>query len=623
MTRRDALICLLLAGITVGIYWPVQYFEATNFDDPDTLTYCAPLKAGLTWSSLQWAGTGVVVANWAPVTNLSFLLVSQFFGTAPGPHHLANAIIHAANAALLFLLLFRLTNAPWRSAVVAAIFAWHPLRVESVAWIAERKDVLCGFFFLLSLLAYVRFAKKRAGSQRAPWRTMDFNVSLLMFALALLSKPMAVTLPFVLLLLDFWPLQRMAVATGERRWSLRSVMAPCLEKWPFFGLTILFCVSTYYVQQHSTAVMAGSVLSLDGRCANAAAGYVAYLAKLFWPTKLAAIYLLPIHFDPTEALLKAGLLVAISLGCLYQINRRPWLAMGWFWYLGMAVPVIGIVQVGEQSMADRYTYLPLIGPVIIIVWAAAEVFSRWQHGKAILTALAIVILGVLTALTERQLQFWHDSVTLFNHTVAVTPPNPPALFNLADGYQQAGETNLAINTYRVILRIVPGDLYSSHALANLLAEQGHLAAAEAVYNRSLERKPDDPLAHLGLANIYAAEGRMNDYISQLNEVVRLNPDDIETLNNLAWVLASDPHPENRDGARAVMLAEHACELTKYQGTVLIGTLAAAYAEAGRFDEAVATAQRACDTARKNGETMLLQRNQELLERYRQHKMAHD
>ena len=623
MTRRDALICLLLAGITLGLYWPVRHFEATNFDDLDTLTNCTPLKDGLTWSSLHWAGTGVVVANWAPVTNLSFLLVSQFFGTAPGPHHLANAIIHAANAALLFLLLRRLTGATWRSVAVAAIFAWHPLRVESVAWISERKDVLCAFFFLLSLLAYVGYAKKRSDSQRVPWLTLDFNVSLLMFALALLSKPMAVTLPFVLLLLDFWPLQRMAGAIGEKRWTLRGVMAPCLEKWPFFVLTILFCLSTYYVQQHSTAVMAASVLDLKGRCANAAAGYVAYIAKLFWPTKLAAIYLLPIHFDPTEALLKGGLLLAVSLGCIGQINRRPWLAMGWFWYVGMAVPVIGIVQVGEQAMADRYTYLPLIGPVIIIVWAAAEVFSKWQNGKVILSVLAVVVFSALAALTERQLQFWHDSVALFGHTVEVTPPNPPALFNLADGYQQAGETNLAINTYRVILKIVPGDLYSSHVLADLLAKQGHLAAAETVFNRSLERKPDDAQAHLGLANIYAAEGRVNDYISELNGVIRLNPDDVVTLNNLAWVLASDSHAENRDGARAITLAEHACELTKYEHTVFIGTLAAAYAEAGRFDEAVATAEKACEVAKRNGDTALLQSNEQLLERYRQHKPAHD
>jgi Flp pilus assembly protein TadD len=630
--RRNLFIGLLLAGITLAIYWPVRHFDLVYFDDPLVLTDCPQVQAGLTWASLQWAMTGVVIANWHPVTNLSFLVLSQLFGTSPGPHHLANALIHAANAAVLFLLLFRLTGATWQSAAVAAIFAWHPLRVESVAWIAERKDVLCAFFFLLSLLAYARYAQERpkvegrepgAGDGvQAPvprrWPP-DYGLALLAFVLALLSKPMAVTLPFVLLLLDVWPLRRMT----NDRWQVAELKKLTMEKWPFFALAAVFCAATFWIQHDYAAMTPWDKLGLDARVANAISGYVNYPAQLFWPVNLAAIYPFPKSYDVTEMVLKAALLATVSAGCVTQLARRPWLAVGWFWYLGTALPVIGIVQVGSQSMADRYTYLPLIGPVMAIVWMAAEMFSRRRGGNVFLATVATIMLTALVCLTTRQLAFWRNTIALFAHNIAVTPENAAAHYTLGLGFEHAGDTNRAIVCYRAAKALEPGDPQTRRNLAALLLKQGHLPAAENEYDELLLLNPDDFAAHASLAGVLAARGRTDEAVLQLNDALRLNPDSVEALNNLAWALATSSRSELRDGAHAVQLAQHASELTHYQKTIYVGTLAAAYAEAGRFTDAIATAEKACELAGKTGETGLLQKNRELLELYRAHRPYHE
>jgi len=432
-----------------------------------------------------------------------------------------------------------------------------------------------------------------------------------------LSKPMAVTLPFVLLLLDVWPLGRIS----NFKFQISNLRPLLVEKIPFFALMLVFCVATYWIQHDYAAMTPWAKLGLAPRVANAIAGYLAYPALLFWPLNLAVIYPFPKSYDVAETVLQAALLVAISLGCLAQLARRPWLAVGWFWYLGTALPVIGLVQVGEQAMADRYTYLPLIGPVVALVWTAAEIFSRGRGGKIFLTATAILILSALAALTERQLQFWRNTIALFEHNLAVTPDNSSAQFTLGLGFEHAGDTNRALTCYRAAKMSAPGDFQNRRSLASLLAKQGQFAAAEAEYVSLLADEPTEYQDHLGLAGLLAAQGRTDESLFQLNETVRLNPDCVEALNNLAWALATSPRAEIRDGPRAVTLAQHACELTQFQKTIYIGTLAAAFAEAGKFDDAIATAQRACDLAAKNGETNLLQRNQELLARYRAHQTA--
>ena len=391
-----------------------------------------------------------------------------------------------------------------------------------------------------------------------------------------------------------------------------------LEKLPFFALMLLFSVATYCFQHGGGVTTSWEVLGLGSRVANAIAGYVAYLGKLFWPVDLAAIYPYPHSFDPVQTGLKAALLLTISLGCVWQLPRRPQLALGWLWYLGTAVPIIGLVQVGEQSMADRYTYLPLIGPVVALVWTLAAEADRARWSRFVFIVLAITSLLALAGQTHRQLSYWRNTITLFAHNVAVTPGNATAHYILGLGYEHAGDTNRAITCYRVAKNISPAAWDDRRNLLSLLQKQGHGAAAEAECLALIAEQPDDFRNHLVLAGLLGGQGQEAEVLDQLNEAVRLNPDSVEALNNLAWLLATSPHPDFRDGPRAVTLARHACELTQFAKTIYIGTLGAAYAEAGQFAEAVTTAQRACDLAAKNGEQSLLQRNQELLECYQAH-----
>ena len=622
MMRRDWIIFLLLTGITFGLYWPTGGFDLIYFDDPLVLTECPAVQAGLTWGSVKWALTSVVIANWHPVTNLSFLLVSQFLGSTPGPQHLANAILHAVNAALLFLVLRQFTTSTWRSAVVAAIFAWHPLRVESVAWIVERKDMLCAFFWLLTLLAWARRVAReelQVTARQGNPSLITRQLPLFFFALALLSKPMAVTLPFVLLLLDIWPLKRLGI--GDLR--LRILKPLVTEKIPFFALMFLFCVATYKIQHDYTAMTPWDKLGLAPRLHNAIAGYVAYLGQLFWPMNLAVIYPFPKSFDVGQTVLKAGLLAAISWGCVWQFRHRPWLAVGWCWYLGTALPIIGLVQVGEQAMADRYTYLPLIGPVVALVWTAADFFANRRAGKIVLATATGFILAALLVLSVRQISFWRDTVTLFTHNLAVTPHNASAQFTLGLGYEHAGDTNRAIVSYRAAKSMEPRDFQNRRNLANLLTLTGELAAAEAEYQALIAEEPEQYQNHQAYAGLLTSQNRTAEARQELEATVQLNPSATEALNNLAWALATDPRAEIRDGQRAAQLARRACELTQFQKTIYLGTFAAALAEAGKFDEAINTALRACELAQNNGESNLLHRNQDLLQRYRRHETARE
>jgi len=644
--RLKIFICLLLAGVTLAIYWPVRHYGIVYFDDPLFTTDNAMVKSGLNWHSLAWALSSVVVANWHPVTSLSFVLDNQWFGANPGAEHVVNVLFHTASAVLLFLVLQRITGCIWRSTVVAAIFAWHPLRVESVAWISERKDVLSVFFMMLTLLFYTRFAQTtslRTGTLDAKsgdegsgvWRlgSGDYWLALVFFALGLMSKPMLVTLPFVLLLLDYWPLRRVTgdtwQVTSDKKsipqlrkgaWPSWGVTAAAgkrlvLEKWPFFLLSAIFSGLTYWIQKNYAAVMSLNTLGWEDRISNAVTSYLQYLAKLFWPTKLAVIYPYPKSHDGVEVWLMALLLLAISALCVCQFFRRPYLATGWFWYLGTMVPVIGLVQVGEQAMADRYTYIPLIGPVISLVWLGAEFF---QSRKFFLVAVSTVTLIACIGLTNRQLQFWRDTVVLAGHNVAVTPQNASAYFMLGLGLEHAGETNRAIPCYRVATAIFPGNIEAHRNLAYLLRRQDHLAAAEEEYNTLLAMNPDDLATQLGLADIFNHLGRPDKAVSHFSEALRIKPDSTEAMNNLAWTLATSPDTNVRDGKRAVELAKRACTLTDFKQTIFVGTLAAAYAEAGRFDDAIATAKKACALATVAGETDLLRRNQELLVLYRAH-----
>ena len=589
-TPLQILICLLLAAVTLVIYWPARHFDIIYLDDPGFVT--APeVLTGLNWHSFDWAMKSVVLANWYPITNLSFLLTHQFFGFNPETEHLVNVIFHATNAVLVFLILLRLTGATWRSAFVSAIFAWHPLRVESVAWVAERKDMLFAFFMLLSLLCYVKHARAvpfaessnesqdTDGAARHPYRSPYYWGALLFFALSLLSKATVITLPFLLLLLDFWPLRRL------NRSSIRPLL---VEKIPFFLLTFFFCALTFWIPQGDIE-RSGTFGTIE-RLENVTLSYVNYMGKLFWPVNLAVPYPYPQSFDPDQVLLSGMLLLAISALCILQVSRRPYLATGWFWFMGAMVPVIGLVQIGGQAMADRHSYIPLIGPVVSLVWLACE----WVHTKMarnFLGTMAVVVLAVCVVLTRRQLMYWQNTVTLFQHSVAVTPENAFAEYPLAMGLEEQGRWREAATQFRVAINMHPG---AYHYLSNLnfgilLAQMGYYSEAEAHLESALE----------------------------------LNSDSAQVMNTLAWLLATCPDGNARDGQKAVELGERACELTNYKETLFIGTLAAAYAEAGRFDDAVATAQKAINNAQAMRESDLVQNNEKLMEFYRAHKAYHE
>jgi Tfp pilus assembly protein PilF len=637
--RSETLIWPLLILLTLATYWPVRSHQFIYYDDPAFTTQNPDIQRGLTWQTVVYAFSNPIAGNWHPLTTLSHALDCQFFGIKPMAHHLVNVLIHALNAALLFLVLRSLTGAIWRSALVAAIFALHPLRVESVAWVAERKDLLSGFFFLLTLWAYSGYVKigMQRSQEKEPLRTQQRNLSwalyfgsLFCFALGLMSKPMVVTLPFVLLLLDYWPLRRFDWTQLLPKSKILSSVI--LEKVPYLLLSLGLCVITLIMQRRAGATEVVRNLTWSERLGNALASYMKYLGKLVWPAKLAIIYPHPAeHYYisdrwPVWEIALAGLLLVLVSILFFRMRaRRPYLVVGWFWYLGMLTPVIGFIQVGEQAMADRYTYLPLIGPVISLVWWAFEQVSS-RFGKPILnaavaTAIAVVVL--LICLTRHQLDFWTNTTTLFEHAVAVTADNPSAQFGVGMGLLEERQPAKAMVRFRVAVAIDPAYERAHYIMAQLLRMLGHLQASADQYLAALRVNPSDVRAQVNLAGVLPLLGRGKEAAHQLDQVLRNHPDSVEALNNFAWLLATSPDRQVRDGTRALQFAKRACDLTNFKQAAFIGTLAAAYAENGRFPEAIDTAQRAAAVASSSGDEALAKMNQDLINLYRAGKPYRD
>ena len=450
LTAHPAVISLLLAAITLAVFSPVVHHQFVSFDDPDYVTANTHVNGGLTCSDVAWAFCASHAGNWHPLTWLSHMADVQLYGLNPAGHHLTNLLLHAANTVLLFLLLRRLTGALWRSAFVAALFALHPLHVESVAWIAERKDVLSAFFGLLSLLAYARYAQGR--SENSAPRITHYTLrppaisllpSLLFFALGLMCKPMLVTLPFLLLLLDYWPLCRFEFKTQNSK--LKTLLPLALEKWPFFFLSAVSCLVTVLVQQRAMQPLTN--LSISSRVGNALVAYTRYLGKTFWPAHLATPYPHPGHWPLPQVLLAAALLIGLTLGALSLYRKLPFVLTGWLWFLGTLVPVIGLVQVGEQSMADRYSYLPLIGLFIILAWGGRAAASRWHVSGVALGSAAGLILFPCAWRARAQLRCWQNSESLYRHAVAVTKNNWIGYYNLGSCLDAEGRTDEAMTNY--------------------------------------------------------------------------------------------------------------------------------------------------------------------------------
>lgn len=575
--------CVALAAMTWLVYGQTLHHDFVNYDDEDYVTTNAQVSRGVTLEGIVWAFTHMHSANWHPLTWISHMVDCQLYGLNAGGHHLTNLLLHAANAILLFFLLRQMTGAFWRSAFVAALFAVHPLRVESVAWISERKDVLSGLFFLLTLMAYVRYS-------RAPDRTRYLLV-LLLGACGLMSKPMLVSLPLILLLLDYWPLQRLpslSLASAENRKILARLL---LEKWPLFLFAIASSVVTIIAQRG--AMQPIWRVGFAARLGNSVIAYADYIRQMFWPKDLAVMY--PWYAErlqPSRIALAAALLAIICLA-VWLLRRRRYLATGWLWYLIMLVPVIGILHVGNQSSADRYTYLPLIGLFLAVTWGVAELGANLPYRRVLFSGLALVVLASLVFSARIQAAYWRDGETLWSHALAATTRNIIAEGNLGDAlYRFKGKPAEAWVHFEKSLRINRHQPEVLSSVGVFYLESGRVDEARAHLEEALAIEPNFADAHYNLGNLYLQIGEAQEALDHYQRALETKPDDIQALNNMAWILATWPNSSIRNGVKAVALAEHADSLTSRRNQVVAATLAAAYAEASRFPEAVTAAERA-------------------------------
>jgi tetratricopeptide (TPR) repeat protein len=741
--RVKYLLGLVLGIITLALYLPSLRNHFLDYDDQQYVTENPHVRAGLTFKGFVWA-FGYHASNWHPLTWLSHMLDCQLYGLHPAGHHLTNVLLHTANTILLFLVLNRMTRALWRSLFVAALFGWHPLHVESVAWIAERKDVLCGFFWMATLWAYARYAANESPatekleirnpkSERNPkhW----YALTLFLFGFALMSKPMAVTLPFVLLLLDYWPLRRIQSPITDYKLLFRIFF----EKVPFLVLAAVVSILTLIAQNRGYAVVSTAGLTVSTRVVHALVSYLHYLDATFLPRHLAVYY----PYQTVVPAAEVGItIVALTLLTAIAVRfgrQQPYLLVGWLWFLGTLVPVIGLIQVGDQAWADRYTYLPLVGLFVAIVWTIPE-----KVGRGVLTAPVMVVIGIgtaLLALTSLQLRYWKSTRTLFEHTMSVTRSNYMAITLLGSLSAKEGKLDEAIEHYKTALNWKPAYPEVHFFLGNALDQQGKLDEAIAEYKQALwsrpmqeqthiflgaalakkqqlqeaavhyraalQMNPESAVAHNNLARLLQTQGMLDEAIEhysaalafdpalaqahnnlgvlmlmrgktaegarELQEALRLNPADPETeynlavalnqqrdwshaadllaktvqkrpndanahyqialalshlqktreamshyasalliqpdfadaLDGLAWILVTNSDPALRNGKEALPMSEKACELTGRRDPEKLKTLAAVYAENGRFEDAMSTIQSASDAASHQDRTNLM------------------
>ena len=514
--RMRLFLCAGLVIITLFVYWPVRSHEFVSYDDDVYVTDNPGVTSGLNWQNVKCAFTTSRASNWHPLTWLSHILDCQLFDTKPGPQHLVSVFIHAVNALLLFVVLNRLTNRIWPGVFVAGLFALHPLNVESVAWIAERKNVLSTMFWLLTMLAYTRYVERPSLAR--------YFVTLFVFALGLMSKPMLVTLPFVLILLDYWPLNRFQN-------SKFSILNSIIEKIPFISLSAVSSIITYLIQQRTGAMSPLYKLSFGSRFANAIVSYLAYIGKLFVPLRLAVLYPHSAGGIPAfKVVAYAMILIIITALVVYFGLRRKYLLVGWLWYLGTLVPVIGIVHVGAQAMADRYAYVPLIGLFIIIAFGVAHLSEKIPFRNFILAPLALAAVLSCALVTSNQLKYWKDSFSLFDHTLTVIENTyARSTDTIAGSSKTAGHLNEA-------LRFVPNSPVIYNNFANVLRQKGKLVEAIDYYRFALELQPSYYHARYNLSIALALAGRYDQAVEQCRIYLADCPNDVEMYVNLGVIL---------------------------------------------------------------------------------------
>jgi protein O-mannosyl-transferase len=584
-------ICLSLAVLTWLVFGQTLWHDFINYDDPHYVYENTKITGGLSISGIAWAFTHIHSLNWHPLTTISHMLDCQLYGLKAGWHHFTNVFLHTLAAMLLFLALQQMTGGPsrtgsiWRSAFVTAVFAIHPLRVESVAWIAERKDVLSGVFFMLTLLAYMYYA-------RLP-RVRGYLLVVFLFACGLMCKPMLVTLPFVLLLLDYWPLDRIKGQLWNR----------VAEKIPLIALSAVSSVITFLIQKG--AVGRTEELPILERINNAIVSYVLYIWQMLWPVNLAVFYPHPENRLPLwEIISSLVLLILITAVAIAVRKKRPYLITGWLWYLGMLVPVIGLVQVGWQGRADRYTYLPQIGLYIAATWAVTDLTTLYRHQRAILSTAAIVVIAALSCCAWVQTSYWRDTETLFRHALAVTTNNDVAENNLGIVFLGQGKLDEAISLLQTAVDLRPENSPAHENLAKALLQKGHVAGALIHYRKLLELQPDNIELHNIVGTVLTQQGRVGEGVEEWQKVLAIQSDNGNAMSNLAWVFATSPDQSLRDGPKAVELAEQAIRISGGRIPILFRTLAAAYAESGEFSKASQTAQQGIELANSQGNSGL-------------------
>ncbi|MGA2680053.1 MAG: tetratricopeptide repeat protein [Sedimentisphaerales bacterium] len=659
------IVALVIA--TLVAYEPIRHNGFVNYDDNGYIVYNNEVQSGITWESLGQAFTKPHLYMWHPLTTISHMLDYEIFGLNPQGHHLVSVAIHIVNALLLFWVLNNLTGTIWPGAFVAAVFALHPLQAESVAWAAERKTVISGLFWLLTMAAYIHYARKPGFGR--------YLIVLVVFGLCIMTKPTVITLPLVLLLLDYWPLDRIRWGhqhndkTRSRPYQ-KSIGWLTAEKIPLLAISAILGVLTFITQKSGQVVISLDRIPLDHRIANAFVSYVKYISKLVWPSDLAVFYPLShLNLFNTTTVICAFIFILISAISIYIGRRKKYIAVGWLWFAGTLVPMIGLVQAGGQAMANRYMYLSMLGLLIIIALAGKELIATQPRLKIIAVVMSVILLSCLLVLTRMQVQHWRNSITLFEYTLSVTKDNAsaensygcalfnedriseaerhfgnalridpgfdPALPNLARTYMKEGKYNEAIPVYEELIKrnYKNAELYYNLAMAFGMQEKYNDSIK--YFNKSLELNPSDPDTHKQLGITLLAAGKTDEAIGQFNESLRikadqsvvyenlgtaygqlgkyepavqnwtraieLNPDNIDALDKAGWFLAVRGKVSAEKANQAIAYAQRVCELTKYTVPAHLDTLGAAYAAAGRFAEAKATAEKALKLSRETGQ----------------------
>jgi tetratricopeptide (TPR) repeat protein len=650
------LICLLFFGLTLWAFVPALKADFQYFDENGELLRNAHANTGFGWQNLRWALFSMEYSNWYPLTWISHIQDFKMYGDNPWGHHLTSVLLHAANGVLLFLVLKRMTGVLWRSLIVAVLFALHPLRVESVAWISERKDVLSAFFGLLALWTYARYAEE--SKIQGGRIKLFYGLTLLFFVCGLMSKSMLVTFPCILLLLDYWPLER---------WRLKSKWRLALEKAPFFLLVVPVSIAAYFAQKAGGQFMLHFPLSF--RLETALMGYARYLGKMFWPTNFSVLYPYPDFWPVSQLLFAAVLIFGVSVLAFGLRRQRPYLLVGWLWFLGTLVPVIGLIPLGVQSMSNRYTYIPMIGIVLLTVWAVNDLSKQWRRQSVLIVVGVTLMMGACILRTRGEIAYWKNGVTLWSRAVTVTKDNFMAHYCLGTVLLKT-DLDKAVSELQASVAIYPDYFDSELVLGNYLMCSGHFADALAPFERAAQLQPRNSWAHHNLGLTLFQLNRMGDAIPSLLKAVQVDPQNASYMNDLGFILfsgdretdaisnflatvrsdpvgfdrlidamqfdtnyvaiinnmalsfATNPDPALRNGKYAVRLAARACEMSGFKAVNFVQTLAAAYAEDSRFDEAISTEQLACSLASAAGQTDALRNGQSLLELFRAHKPFH-